>query len=75
MDGWDHDRKVKNGFELSNKERTLPVQKKGTSRSLKVDTPETVAPIHIFSRVGPKIPKKAVFRPLTVNSEVYITCI
>ena len=75
MDGWDHDRKVKNVFELSNKERTLPVQKKGTSRSLKVDTPETVAPIHIFSRVGPKFPKKAVFPPLTVNSEVYITCI
>ena len=42
---------VKPGFGVSNKDRTLPIYKRSTTRSLKVDTPETLAPIHIYSRV------------------------
>jgi len=58
---------VKPGFGVNNKDRTLPLHKRSTSRSLKVDTPETLAPIHIYSRVGPKFPEGAVFTPPTVN--------
>jgi len=66
---------VKPGFNVSNKDQTLPVYKRSATRSLKVDTPETLAPIHIYSRVGPKFPKGAVFTPPTVHSEVYLKCI
>ena len=66
---------VKPGFDVSNKDRTLPVYKRSATCSLKVDTPETLALIHIYSRVGPKIPKGAVFSPPIVHSEVYLKCI
>ena len=66
---------VKPGFDVNNKERTLPIYKRSMTRSLKVDTPEILAHIHIYSRVGPKFPKGAVFTPPTINSEVYSKCI
>ena len=58
---------MKPGFDVSNKDRPLPVYKRSVTRSLKVHTPETLAPIHIYSRVGPKFPKGAVFSPPTVQ--------
>ena len=65
---------VKSGFDVSNKDRTLPLYKRSATRSLKVDTLETLTPIHIYSRVGPKFSKGAVFSPPTVDSEVYLKC-
>ena len=66
---------VKQGFNVNVKDRTLPIYKRSMARSLKVDTPETLAPIQIYNRVGPKFPLGAVFTPPTANSEVYSKCI
>ena len=66
---------VKPGFDANGKDRKLPSYERSTARSLKVDTPETLAPIHIYNRVGPKFPTGAVFTPPTANSEVYSKCI
>lgn len=65
---------VKPGFE-GNNEKTLPMYERSTTRSLKIDTLETLAPLHIFSRVGPKFPEGAVFTPPTTNIGVYSKCI
>lgn len=65
---------VKPGFE-GNNERTLPMYERSTTRSLKIDTPETLAPLHIFSRAGPKFAEGAVFTPPTTNIGVYSKCI
>ena len=40
---------IKPGFDVNVKNRTLPIYKQSTARSLKVDTPETLAPIHIYN--------------------------
>lgn len=66
---------VKPGFDATNQDRTLPIYKRNKMRSLKVDTPETLAPVHIYSRVGPKFPEGAVFTPPIENNEVYSKCI
>ena len=66
---------VKPRFDVNVKYRTLPIYKRSTARSLKVDTPETLAPIHIYNRAGPKFPTGAMFTPPTANSEVYSKCI
>ena len=39
---------VKYGFD-TNQDRTLPIYKRSNTRSQKVDTPETMAPVHIYS--------------------------
>ena len=36
-----------------------------------MDTPEILAPVHIYSRVGAKFHERAVFIPPAINSEVY----
>ena len=41
------------------------------SQSLKVDTPETLPPLFLYSRVGPKFPDGAVFTPPEENDMVY----
>lgn len=66
---------VKLGFDVSNYGRTLPIYKRSQTRSLKGDTAETPAPIHIYSRVGPKFPKGALFTLPFLNSKVYSKCI
>lgn len=66
---------VKLGFDASNNGRTLPIKKRRQTRSLKVKTPENPAPIHKYSRIGPKFPKRAVFTPPIVNRKVYSRCI
>lgn len=65
---------VKPGIYATNQDRTLPLYKRSKTRSLKVDTPETLAPVHIYSRVGPKFLEGAVFTPPIVNDHVYSKC-
>ena len=45
---------VKPGFDANGKDQKLPSYERSMACSLKVDTPETLAPIHIYNRVGPK---------------------
>ena len=61
---------VKHGFH-SKQDRTLPIYKSSNTRSLMVDSPETLAPINIYSRVGPIFPERTVFTPPVKTSEVY----
>lgn len=62
---------VKAGFDPRNEDRKLPTYKRNSTRSMKLDTPETLAPIHIYTRVGPIFPKRTVFTPPTINKDVY----
>jgi len=61
---------VKPGFDTNNS-RVLPIYKKTTSRAYKVDTPETLAPVHIYSRIGPKLPEGAILKMPTAVSDTY----
>ena len=61
---------LKPGFK-STPERTLPLYDQAKSLSLKVDTPETLPPLFLYSRVGPKFPDGAVFTPPEENDMVY----
>ena len=60
---------IKPGFE-SGKARLLPIIDKSQQRSLKVDTPETLPPLH-FTRVGPIFPDGSSFSPPAENDSVY----
>lgn len=62
---------VKPEFDSTIKGRTLPLYKQSNTRSLKVGTPKTLASVNIYSRVGTKFPKGAVFTLPTINTEVY----
>uniref|UniRef100_UPI00358E52DD uncharacterized protein n=1 Tax=Myxine glutinosa TaxID=7769 RepID=UPI00358E52DD len=62
---------VKPGFE-SSKDRMLPTINRSQQRSLKVDTPKTLPPLH-FTRVGPKFPEGSSFTPPAENDTVYAT--
>jgi hypothetical protein len=66
---------VRPGFDITNQNRKLPLYKRSNTRSVNVNTPETLAPVHIFGRVGPKFPKGSVFTPPAINSKVYSKCI
>ncbi|CAM4621862.1 unnamed protein product [Leuciscus chuanchicus] len=69
---------VKPGFDAPNSleiQRMLPLYERNKTRSLKVDISETLNTVHIYSRVGPKIPEGAVFTSPTANSKVYSNCI
>jgi hypothetical protein len=59
---------LKPGF-TSTPEQTLPLYDRAKSRSLEVDTPETLPPI------GPKFPGGAVFTPPVENDKVYEACL
>ena len=61
---------VKPGI-VTNHERKLPLHNKTNMRSLQVDPPQTLPPVHIHNRVGPKFPVGAVFTPPTENEQVY----
>ena len=50
--------------------RRLPLIDKSKQRSLKVDTPETLPPLH-FTRVGPMFPQHSSFTPPAENDAVY----
>ena len=52
---------VKPDFDATNQDRALPLYERNKTRSLKVDTPETLAPVVMYSRVGPKFPEGSVF--------------
>ena len=58
---------VKSGYSATD-ERVHPVYKRDMKRSLKVDTPETLAPVHIYNRTGPKLPEGATFTPPPENN-------
>ncbi|CAH1773854.1 unnamed protein product [Owenia fusiformis] len=47
----------------------------GKAHSLKINTPETLAPVHIYGRVGPKFPEGSEFTPPELNNEIYAKCI
>ncbi len=47
----------------SNTEQSLPLLDRNKKRSLKLDTPETLPPITIYNREGPKFPDNASFTP------------
>ena len=64
---------VKPGFN-SDQERTLPLYDRSKDRSLKINTPETLPPLHIYNRVGPKFPAGASFSPPAENKQVFDTC-
>ncbi len=61
---------LKPGFQITAK-RTLPLYDRAKSRSLKVDPPEILPPLSLYSRVGPKFPDGAVFTPPVENDRVY----
>ena len=65
---------VKPGADEINHDRKFPLSKRSKTRSLKVDTPETLTPVHIFNRVGPKFPEGAVFTPPIINNHEYSKC-
>ena len=56
-------------------ERTLPTFKRNKERSLKVDTPQILAPMTIYNRVGPSFPENAVFSPPTDNDTEFKKCL
>ncbi len=41
----------------------------------KVQTPESLASVHLFKRVGPKFPEEAVFTQPIENDEIYTSCL
>ena len=67
---WDHDTGGETRILYQPRSNT-PFYKRSNTPSLKVDTPETLAHVHIYSRVGPKFPERAVFTPPATNNEVY----
>ena len=54
------------------KVRKLPLINKAQQRSRKMDTPETLLPLH-FTRIGPKFPDGSSFAPPALNDTVYAT--
>ena len=62
---------VKPGFETS-KTRTLPTIDKSHKRSLKMDTPETLPPLH-FTRVGPPFSQGTIYTPPAEIVMVHVT--
>lgn len=63
---------VKPGL-VTKHERILPTHSRSKMRSLQVDTPPTLVPVHIHNKVGPKFPAGAVFIPPAENEQVYLS--
>ena len=63
---------VKDGFTNTNKNRMLPLYDRSTPRSLRVDLPATLAPVHIHKKIGPRIPENAILNPPAANNEIYV---
>ena len=55
----------------SYQERTLPKYDRTMERRLKLNTPETLPPLNIGIRVGPKFPADASFIPPAENDQVF----
>ena len=60
---------VKPGTQIENV-RMLPDLDRSQQLSLKVDTPETLPPLH-FTRIGPTFPDGSIFTPPTENDTVF----
>jgi hypothetical protein len=54
-------------------ERMLPLYDRSKERSLKIETPETLLPCHIYKRIGPKFLDGASFTAPAENDTVYKT--
>ena len=65
---------IKPGFDSKSQERTLPLFERNKARSSQLETPETLAPLHIYNRVGPKFPDGASFVPPDKNDDEYTKC-
>ena len=57
-----------------NQERTMPLFDRSKTRSLNTETPETLPPVHLYTKVGPKFPDGAVFTPPEEITHVYEGC-
>ena len=57
--------------------RKIPLYQRSRSCSLKTDTPEILAPVHLYNIAGPKFPKDdvTVFTPPPTTNVVYSKCI
>lgn len=51
--------------------RKLPIMQHSKLRSLKVETPETLPPVHLYKRTGPTFPAEASFTMPLENQEHY----
>ena len=51
--------------------RAIPLFDRSKTRSLKVDTPETLPPVHVHNRFGPKFPVGASFIPPVYLTDEY----
>ena len=60
---------------VATQERKIPLYQRSRSRSLKVDTTEILAPVHLYNRVGSNFPQDAVLIPPPMNNDVYSKCI
>ena len=61
---------TKSGY-VAAQEHKIPLYQRSRSRSLNTDTPEILASVHLYNRVGPKLPEDAVFTPPPMNNDVY----
>ena len=62
---------VKSGVNPCSQDRKLPMYERDRKRSLNFDTPETLVPVHIYNRVGPKFSSNSVFTPPEENIQMY----
>ena len=63
---------VKPGFVATHSDRTLNVYERSKARSLKADGNQSLPPLTIPQRCGPRFPKGAVFTPRSENYESYL---
>ena len=66
---------LKPGFDGTRQDRTIPLYERNKTRSFDIDLPETLAPVHIYNRVGPKFPEGTIFIPPDGYDDVYLRCI
>ena len=66
---------VKYGFDATSQHWMLPLYERSKMCSLKVDTPETLSPVHIYNQVGPAFPVGAVFTPPVANTDGTLKCL
>ena len=61
-------------FVKKSNERTLPLFERDSARSLKVDEPEILPPVHLYKKKGPKFPEGFSTMHPTGNAKEYEKC-
>ena len=61
------------GYDVTQHEKSLPLYDRSKVRILKVDIPKSLPPLHIYTRVGPKISTALSFTPPSENDEQWIS--